>query len=97
MASKKHGTLYIGVTNDLMRRVYEHRNDLVEGFTKKYGVHRLAYYEQTEDPHSAILREKRIKKWKRRWKIRLIEERNPGWEDLYEEMTGLNGFPPSRE
>ena len=97
LASKKHGTLYIGVTNDLMRRVYEHRNDLVEGFTKKYGVHRLVYYEQTEDSHSAILREKRIKKWKRQWKIRLIEERNPEWEDLYEEMTGLNGFPPSRE
>ena len=97
LASKKHGTLYVGVTNDLVRRVHQHKNDLVEGFTKKYGVHQLVYYKGTEDPQSAILEEKRIKKWNRKWKIRLIEEQNPEWKDLYEKLVGINGFPPSRE
>ena len=85
MASKKNGTLYIGVTNDLIKRVYAHKNDLVEGFTKKYGVHQLVYYEQTEDVKSAIQREKQLKKWNRGWKIELIEKMNPDWKDLYDE------------
>jgi len=86
LASRRNGTLYIGVTNDLIKRVYEHRNDLVEGFTKGYQVHRLVYYEQTNDIRSAITREKQMKKWKRRWKIELIEENNPEWKDLYDEL-----------
>jgi putative endonuclease len=84
MASKRNGTLYIGVTSDLIKRVYEHKNDLVDGFTKKYGVHSLVYYEHTEDIKSAIEREKRLKTWNRQWKLRLIEEVNPEWKDLYE-------------
>ena len=88
LASKRNGTLYIGVTNDLIRRVYEHKNDLVDGFTKKYRVHRLVYYEETNDVYEAILREKRMKKWKRQWKIELIEKMNPHWRDLYDELIG---------
>jgi putative endonuclease len=84
LASKRHGTLYIGVTNDIIRRVYEHKNDFIDGFTKKYGVHILVYYEQCESIESAIQREKRLKVWHRNWKIRLIEEANPDWKDLYE-------------
>ena len=84
LAGKRNGTLYTGVTSDLIKRVYEHKNDLVEGFTKKYGVHRLVYFEQCEDTTSAISREKQIKKWNRNWKLRLIEERNPEWRDLYD-------------
>ena len=87
LASRRNGTLYIGVTNNLIKRIYEHKNDLVEGFTKKYGVHRLVYYEQSEDVRSAIEREKRLKAWKRRWKLRLIEEMNPEWNDLYDELA----------
>jgi putative endonuclease len=83
LASKKNGTLYIGVTNNLLKRVFEHKNNLVEGFTKKYNVHNLIYYEQYGDVYSAISREKRLKKWKRRWKIELIEKFNPNWKDLY--------------
>ena len=86
MASKKNGTLYIGVTNDLVRRVFEHKNDLIEGFTKKYKVHMLVYYEQTNDIHSAMEREKTIKRWKRQWKINLIRQSNPDWKDLYSEL-----------
>jgi putative endonuclease len=86
LASKENGTLYIGITNNLTRRVYEHRNDLIEGFTKKYGVHRLVYYETHEDVRVAIAREKQMKKWYRAWKIRLIEESNPEWRDLYYEL-----------
>ena len=86
LASKRNGTLYIGVTNNLVRRVYEHKNELVDGFTKKYDVKNLVYYEQTEDINSAILREKRIKTWKRNWKIKLIEDFNPTWKDLYENL-----------
>jgi putative endonuclease len=77
LTSKPYGTLYIGVTNDLVRRVWEHKNDFVEGFTKKYGVHRLVYYEQCGDVESAITREKQMKKWNRRWKLELIEKMNP--------------------
>jgi putative endonuclease len=87
LASKKHGTLYIGVTNDLIKRSFEHKNDLVEGFTKKYGVHQLVYFEQTSDVNSAITREKQIKKWRRRWKIELIEEKNPEWKDLFLDLV----------
>src|SRR5262245_45012699 len=83
LASRIGGTLYIGVTNNLVRRVYEHRTDLVEGFTKQYGVHRLVYFEQYDSIEQAILREKRLKKWNRAWKIQLIEENNPNWDDLY--------------
>jgi putative endonuclease len=85
MASKKNGTIYIGMTNDLIKRVYAHKNDLVEGFTKKYGVHQLVYYEKTEEAKSAIQREKQLKKWNRSWKIELIEKMNPEWKDLYDE------------
>jgi putative endonuclease len=79
--------LYIGVTNDLVRRVYEHKNDLIEGFTKQYGVHTLVYFEDTGDVASAIQREKQLKKWNRAWKIKLIEEKNPDWCDLYDEIV----------
>lgn len=86
LSSKKYGTLYIGVTNNLIRRIYEHRNDLIEGFTSKYSVHGLVYYEQTTNITEAINREKQLKKWNRKWKINLIEETNPDWHDLYDEM-----------
>lgn len=84
LASKKNGTLYTGVTSDLVKRVWEHKNEQAEGFTKKYGVHRLVYFEPHEDMNVAITREKQIKKWNRLWKLRLIEEQNPEWNDLYE-------------
>ena len=83
LSSKKNGTLYIGVTNDLKRRVFEHKNNIVEGFTKKYQVHDLVYFEITESIEVAITREKQLKNWKRRWKIELIEKENKNWEDLY--------------
>ena len=86
LASKKNGTLYIGVTNNLIKRVYEHKQGLIEGFSKKYNVHRLVYYEATNDVNSAIYREKCLKKWNRAWKIRLIRENNPSWEDLYKDL-----------
>ena len=87
LASKIGGTLYVGVTNDLVRRIYEHRNGLADGFTKKYSVYRLIYFEQHSDIEAAITREKRLKKWNRAWKIRLIEETNPNWSDLYPEIA----------
>ena len=87
LASKRNGTLYIGVTNDLVKRVHEHKNGMIEGFTKKYGVHMLVYYEQTNDSYSAIEREKRLKRWKRQWKIELIQKSNPEWRDLYYDLT----------
>jgi putative endonuclease len=83
VASGIGGTLYIGVTNDLIRRVYEHKTKAAESFTKKYNVDRLIYFEQFDDIENAIRREKRLKKWNRAWKIRLIEETNPNWSDLY--------------
>ena len=83
LASRIGGTLYIGVTNDLVRRVYEHKEKLVPGFTSTYDVCRLVYYEQFEDVEAAIHREKRLKKWKREWKIALVEKTNPNWVDLY--------------
>ena len=87
VASRQNGTLYIGVTNNLVRRVYEHKNDLVEGFTKKYGVHRLVYYEQYQDITLAVQREKQMKKWNRQWKINRIQEQNPDWKDLYDAIV----------
>ena len=83
LASKRNGTLYIGVTSNLRKRIWEHREDIVEGFTKKYAVHKLVYYELFEDMQNAITREKRLKNWRRAWKIRLIEEKNPYWDDLW--------------
>jgi putative endonuclease len=83
LASKRNGTLYIGVTNDLIRRVWEHREGVAVGFTKKYGVTTLVYYEAFEEISAAIQRETRLKKWKRLWKIALIEKDNPRWLDLY--------------
>ena len=88
LASKRNGTLYIGVTQDLVRRVYEHKNHLVEGFTKKYNVCQLVYFEETIDVLSAITREKQLKRWKRQWKIRLVEQQNPSWQDLYDRLVG---------
>jgi putative endonuclease len=87
LASKRKGTLYTGVTDDLIRRTYEHKNNLVEGFTKKYGVHMLVHYEQCESIESAIQREKQLKTWHRNWKVRLIEQTNPDWIDLYDDLT----------
>jgi putative endonuclease len=87
LASRIGGTLYIGVTRDLIRRVYEHKMGLADGFTKKYGVHRLVYFEQYSDIEAAIVREKRLKKWNRSWKIQLIEEKNPNWDDLYPQIA----------
>ena len=83
LASQKNGTLYIGVTNNLWRRVEEHAFEVQEGFTQKYHVHKLVYFEEYVDIRQAIQREKRMKKWKREWKIKLVEETNPGWRDLY--------------
>jgi putative endonuclease len=87
LASKIGGTLYIGVTNNLVRRVYQHREKFVEGFTKQYDVTRLVYYEVHSDIEAAITREKQMKKWNRAWKIRLIEEDNPNWDDLYKRIA----------
>jgi len=91
MASQRNGTLYIGVTSDLIKRVYEHKNDLVDGFTNKYQIHHLVYFEQHEDVTAAIHREKRLKEWQRKWKLALIEISNPQWTDLYDEITGSRG------
>ena len=86
MASKKNGTVYIGVTDNLAKRVWEHKNNIVEGFTKQYHVHTLVYFEQTMDIKSAIFREKQMKKWKREWKLKLIEKENPSWNDLSSDL-----------
>ena len=84
LASKRNGTLYVGVTSDLQKRAWEHKNDVVDGFTKQYRVHLLVYYELHDDMVSAITREKQIKKWNRAWKLELIEEQNPDWQDLWD-------------
>lgn len=86
LASKRNGTLYTGVTSNLAKRIWEHKNNFVEGFTKKYGVHTLVWYELHETMESAIQREKTIKNWKRAWKIKTIEEVNPEWRDLYPDL-----------
>jgi len=85
--ARKNGTLYIGMTNDLRRGVYEHKNSLIAGFTKKYNINQLIYFEMTNDVQSAITRGKRLKKWKRQWKIDLIESMNPDWKDLFIELA----------
>lgn len=87
LASRRNGTLYTGVTNDLVRRIWEHKQHLVQGFTDRYSVVLLVWYEYHGTIESAILREKRIKKWNRAWKLRLIEEQNPEWKDLYEDIV----------
>jgi putative endonuclease len=86
LCSKRNGTLYTGVTSNLIKRVYEHKNNLVGGFTQKYNVHRLAWYEIHDSAESALNREKQIKRWKRVWKLELIERENPQWNDLYENI-----------
>jgi putative endonuclease len=83
LASQRNGTLYIGVTSDLAKRIWEHKSDLTEGLTKQYQVHQLVWYETTESMESAITREKQLKEWQRKWKIELIEKSNPYWNDLY--------------
>ena len=88
LANKKNGTLYIGSTSDLIKRVWQHKNKVVEGFTKKYGVDKLVHYEIADSREASALRERQLKKWNRAWKIRLIEEKNPEWKDLYEELIG---------
>ena len=87
LASKPHGTLYVGVTSDLAKRVWEHRTDTTDGFTRRYGVHTLVYVESHATMADAILREKRMKKWRRDWKIELIERANPDWRDLYDDIS----------
>jgi len=86
LASRRNGTLYVGVTSDLVKRVWEHKENLADGFTKRYGVHALVWYEPHESMESAIQREKAIKEWKRRWKLELIEKTNPQWRDLYADL-----------
>jgi putative endonuclease len=87
LASRRNGTLYIGVTSNLVERIWQHKQDLVEGFTKAYGVHRLVWYEMHVDMMAAIAREKALKEWKRAWKLELIERENPEWKDLYEGLV----------
>ena len=87
LASKQNGTLYIGVTSELAKRAWTHKNNVIEGFTKRYGVHRLVYYEMHPDMTSAIVREKQLKKWNRAWKLELIESNNPEWNDLWSEIV----------
>ncbi len=86
LASKRNGTLYIGITNDIVKRIWEHKEKLVQGFTKKYDVDILVYFEQFTDVKDALKREKALKKWNRRWKLELIEEKNPNWNDLYNDL-----------
>ena len=86
LASRKNGTLYVGVTSNLIKRVWEHKHDFIEGFTKRYQVHQLVWYEKHETLESAIRREKAIKEWKRKWKLEMIEKTNPKWEDVYNEI-----------
>lgn len=87
MTNKPNGTLYIGVTNDLVRRIYEHRNSIIDGFTKKYNLKMLVYFEMFDRVEDAILKEKRLKKWNRQWKVEMIEKSNPDWVDLYDQIT----------
>jgi putative endonuclease len=94
LASKQNSTLYVGVTSDFEGRISEHKQDLIEGFTKKYGLHRLVYIEFHDTMDAAITREKQLKRWKRAWKMELIEKTNPFWRDLYEDLSGLTE-PPS--
>ena len=86
LASRERGTLYIGVTSNLLKRVWEHKNDIVAGFTRNYCIHRLVWVERHDSMHTAIAREKTIKAWRRAWKLELVEESNPGWRDLYGDL-----------
>jgi putative endonuclease len=97
MASKRYGTLYVGVTNDVLKRSWEHKQKLVDGFTKKYGVHRLVYYKAFTDVYEAIGYEKRVKRWHRTWKIELIQKQNPAWRDLYDDLVALACHPGQAE
>lgn len=87
LANKKNGTLYIGSTDNLVKRVWQHKNKVIKGFTEKYDVNMLVYFETTENAYSGATRERQLKKWKREWKIQLIEENNPEWKDLYQEIS----------
>jgi putative endonuclease len=87
LANQRNGTLYIGVTGDLIRRVREHKNKIADGFTKKYDVDKLVWFEETTEVESAIIKEKQLKKWNRKWKLELIEKTNPSWKDLYYKLT----------
>ncbi|HEY2071370.1 MAG TPA: GIY-YIG nuclease family protein [Rhizomicrobium sp.] len=93
LASRRNGTLYIGVSNDVIRRTWEHKSDVIDGFTKKYGIHTLVWFEFYEDVRLAIIREKKMKHWKRAWKIELIEKTNSGWNDLYDRLLGEIALP----
>ncbi len=84
LASQRHGTLYVGVTNNLVRRIHEHREKLIEGFTSQYNVTRLVWFDQTDSVEEAIKHEKKLKRWRREWKIALVEKTNPAWDDLYD-------------
>ncbi len=88
LASARNGTLYVGVTSDLVKRVYEHKHDMADGFTKRYSVKMLVWFEMTTDIASAIQREKQMKKWNRLWKLRLVDQSNPEWRDLYADILG---------
>ncbi len=88
LASERNGTLYVGVTSNLVKRIYEHKNNLADGFTKKHGVKMLVWFEMTSDISAAITREKQIKKWNRLWKLRLVDQSNPDWRDLYCDIVG---------
>ena len=88
LASERNGTLYVGVTSDLVKRIYEHKHDLADGFTKKYGIKMLVWFEMTNNISVAITREKQIKKWNRLWKLRLVDQSNPEWRDLYYDIVG---------
>lgn len=96
LASDRNATLYVGVTSDLVKRIWQHRQHAVAGFTATYGVTRLVWYELHDEMLSAIAREKQIKKWRRQWKLRLIEERNPDWIDLWDEICGFEAARPAR-
>ena len=87
LSSRPNGTLYVGMTNDLVRRTWQHKEGVIDGFTKTYGVHGLVYFEETNDVAAAQQRERNLKRWKRTWKIALIEKENPSWDDLYEEIA----------
>jgi putative endonuclease len=90
MTNKENGTIYVGVTNNLARRTYEHKNKITKGFTSKYSLDKLVYFEETSDVESAIAREKQIKAWRRHWKLELVNKSNPDWEDLSEELDLLD-------
>jgi putative endonuclease len=93
LASERNGTLYVGVTSDLIKRIWEHKNDLVDGFTKNHRVHQLVWYELHDIMETAIMREKKLKKWRRAWKLDLIEKMNPEWTDLYHEIVQCDWIP----